>query len=69
MAWQYLDGFLCQVLQTALGWAEVNEVVALDSCHCSASFVDITFGKMLKLPFGMEQGLKSSSNLCSLRLV
>lgn len=50
-------GWQCWDSSASPGWAEVNEAVVLTAV-ISLQVVDVTFGKMLQLPFGTQQGLQ-----------
>lgn len=50
-------GWQCWDSSDSPGWAEVNEAVVLTDV-ISLEVVDLTFGKMLQLPFGTWQGLQ-----------
>lgn len=54
MGWQCWDG------TDSPGWAEVNEAVVLTAVISWAA-VDLTFGKVLQVPFGTQQGLQLGS--------
>lgn len=53
-------GWQCWDSSGSPGWAGVNEAVVLTAV-ISLQVADLTFGKMLRLPFGTQQGFQLGS--------